>query len=62
MDLMAESDVSCPHCGEAFPLVVDTSVEDQYFIEDCSVCCRPIELRILSRPGEVLEIREAQES
>lgn len=32
----------CPYCGELIELVIDTSVEDQEYIEDCSVCCRPI--------------------
>ncbi len=27
-------------------------------VEDCSVCCRPIELTLLCRPGEILEVRE----
>ena len=27
-------------------------------VEDCSVCCRPIELTLVCRPGEILEVRE----
>lgn len=59
MDLIVETDISCPHCGETFPLSVDTSVSEQSLVEDCSVCCRPINLTILSRPGEILDTREA---
>lgn len=33
---------SCPYCGERFELIVDPSVDDQSYIEDCFVCCRPI--------------------
>ena len=32
----------CPYCGERFELIVDPSVEEQSYIEDCFVCCRPI--------------------
>lgn len=32
----------CPYCGELIEIVIDTSVEHQEYIEDCSVCCRPI--------------------
>lgn len=32
----------CPYCGEAIDIVVDLSVDEQSYIEDCSVCCRPI--------------------
>lgn len=60
MELTVETDVACPHCGESFPLLVDTSVREQSIVEDCSVCCRPINLTILSEPGEILELREAE--
>lgn len=32
----------CPYCGEPIELVVDCSVDDQTYIEDCSVCCHPM--------------------
>ena len=35
---------SCPYCGEPISLLVDCSVEFEEYIEDCSVCCRPIEI------------------
>jgi phage terminase large subunit GpA-like protein len=58
MELMIETDVACPHCGESFPLVVDTSQREQSLVEDCAVCCRPIQLTIRSEPGEIIEVRE----
>jgi hypothetical protein len=35
----------CPYCGEEISMVLDTSVSAQTYIEDCEVCCRPIEIR-----------------
>jgi len=35
-------ETSCPYCGEPIELLVDGSAGDQQYIEDCSVCCRPI--------------------
>lgn len=33
----------CPYCGERIEVVLDLSMGDhQEYIEDCSVCCRPI--------------------
>lgn len=32
----------CPYCGEQIELLVDCSVATQEYVEDCSVCCRPI--------------------
>ena len=35
--------VLCPHCGEPIDVVPDAGGgESQEYIEDCSVCCRPI--------------------
>ena len=39
------AEVSCPYCGETITVFLDLSVESQSYIEDCSVCCRPIRLR-----------------
>jgi hypothetical protein len=36
-------DVTCPHCGEPIDTWPDLGGgERQEYIEDCSVCCRPI--------------------
>ena len=34
--------VTCPCCGEPIELVVDVSLPDQVYVEDCPVCCRPM--------------------
>lgn len=57
MELLVETEISCPHCGESFPLQIDTSLPEQSLIEDCSVCCRPITLSIQCRPGEIMDLR-----
>jgi hypothetical protein len=54
--LISEVDICCPHCGEVFPLAIDTSIREQSFIEDCTVCCRPIQLTVRSRPGEIVRL------
>jgi len=36
----------CPYCGEQIELLVDCSIENQEYVEDCSVCCRPIVVSI----------------
>ena len=38
--------VQCPYCGEPFETLVDLSSGSTSYIEDCAVCCRPIELRL----------------
>jgi hypothetical protein len=34
--------IQCPYCGESIDIAIDCSVGHQQYIEDCSVCCRPI--------------------
>ena len=38
--------LSCPYCGESIELTLDASAGAQRYIEDCSVCCRPIEVTL----------------
>jgi len=38
---------SCPYCGEPIQLIIDCSVAEQEYIEDCQVCCRPIRVQAL---------------
>ena len=59
MELIVETQISCPHCGETFPFNVDTSLAEQSLVEDCTVCCRPINIAIYCRPGELLDVTVA---
>jgi len=34
----------CPYCGEEISMVLDLSVRRQSYVEDCEVCCKPIEI------------------
>jgi Cysteine-rich CPXCG len=38
--------VRCPYCGETFETLVDLSSGSTSYIEDCQVCCRPIEFNL----------------
>jgi hypothetical protein len=38
--------IRCPFCGEAFEAFVDASAGDAAYVEDCPVCCRPIEMTL----------------
>ena len=56
MELIVQTDITCPHCAQVFPLEIDTSQAEQTLIEDCTVCCRPMTLSVECRPGEVLDV------
>jgi len=40
---LIEVALQCPYCWERITLLVDASIEMQEYIEDCEVCCRPID-------------------
>jgi hypothetical protein len=54
MPVLSEEWISCPYCGEGFGILIDDSVAEQEYVEDCQICCRPIALTVLVQPdGEI---------
>ena len=50
--------VQCPYCGERLETRVDLTAGERQYIEDCEVCCRPIELGIeLEDDGALRAVR-----
>jgi len=49
--------VDCPYCGESIELIIDDSIETQQYIEDCSVCCQPIDVYVCIDSGGEIEVR-----
>ena len=43
---MIEHYFDCPHCWETQLKMIDPSVDEQNFIEDCEVCCNPLEFNL----------------
>lgn len=41
----------CPYCGEANEMLVEPAAGTHRYVEDCQVCCRPIEI-LLSVDGD----------
>lgn len=48
--------VTCPYCGETVELAVDASAGSADYVEDCPVCCRPMQVRV-EVEGESLDVR-----
>jgi hypothetical protein len=48
VNLLTEHAISCPYCGERITLLIDASINEQEYIEDCQVCCRPIVLNTMT--------------
>ena len=51
---MIEHFFQCPYCWEEISMLLDTSQNHQKYIEDCEVCCNPIELSITTENNVIL--------
>lgn len=39
---MYEHFFQCPYCWEEISMLLDPSISQQTYVEDCEVCCNPI--------------------
>ncbi len=53
---LPEQRIRCPFCGEAVIVVVDTTPGSQAYVEDCQVCCQPMNLVIEIDDGEIVSV------
>jgi len=44
---MIEHFFQCPYCWEQISMLLEESSEIQNYIEDCEVCCQPIQIEYL---------------
>ena len=51
-------DVVCPCCGEPGTVELEDVEEDDEFVQDCAVCCRPWTVRV--RGGQVTVTPEGE--
>ncbi len=48
----------CPYCLAKISMLLDLSIEGvQTYIEDCEVCCSPIQISFGSEEGELKDFR-----
>jgi transcription elongation factor Elf1 len=50
---MLEHFFQCPYCWEEISMLLDSSITNQSYIEDCEVCCNPIELNVQFKNREL---------
>lgn len=58
-DTVIERSIGCPFCGETISVLLDLSAGDQSYIEDCQVCCRPMEIRFVVDHGGRVNVQVA---
>ncbi len=50
---MVEHFFNCPYCFAEISMLLDLSASPQQYIEDCEVCCNPIEIKLEVIGGEL---------
>lgn len=43
---MQEHFFQCPYCWEEISMLLDPSIPKQQYVEDCEICCNPIEINL----------------
>lgn len=54
---MNEHHFTCPYCWEQISMLLDDSVIYQEYIEDCEVCCNPIQVKVQFQNSEITEFQ-----
>ncbi|MDG4945185.1 CPXCG motif-containing cysteine-rich protein [Weeksellaceae bacterium KMM 9713] len=52
---MIEHFFGCPYCWEEISMLLDPSIAQQSYVEDCEICCNPIEIRLRFEERELIE-------
>ena len=47
--------VACPYCGESYQTAIDLTAGSATFIEDCQICCQPIEIELCLTDGGAVQ-------
>ena len=54
--------VPCPYCGERVELMIDAADDLQHYVQDCPVCCRPMEVSVARDAGCELLVSATRDS
>lgn len=44
--MQTEHFFTCPYCWQQVSILLEAYEEEQHFVEDCEVCCRPINFQV----------------
>ena len=50
---MDEYFFQCPYCWERISMLIDVSQKEQKYIEDCEICCNPIQISLTTENQEI---------
>jgi hypothetical protein len=57
-EALAAVSIRCPYCWESYDSSVDLTGGPGSYVEDCQICCRPIEVTVdVGESGELAGLR-----
>lgn len=54
---MEEHFFQCPYCWEQISMLVDVSQNQQTYIEDCEICCNPIQISVITEQQQIVNFQ-----
>lgn len=54
---MEEHFFQCPYCWQEISMLLDSSIHNETYIEDCEVCCNPIQVSIKFENSELIDFQ-----
>ncbi|MEC3905548.1 CPXCG motif-containing cysteine-rich protein [Tamlana sp. 2201CG12-4] len=54
---MIEHFFTCPYCWEPISMLLDSSISKQTYVEDCEVCCNPIQMIVAFKNAELIDFQ-----
>lgn len=47
----------CPYCWEQISMLIDVSQSQQTYIEDCEICCNPIQISLVIESQQIVNFQ-----
>jgi len=54
---MYEYFFQCLYCWEGISILIDVSLTSQSYIEDCEICCNPIQVSVIVKNREIVSFQ-----
>jgi hypothetical protein len=54
---MDEYFFQCPYCWEQISMLIETTQIEQSYIEDCEICCNPIQISVITENQEIISFQ-----
>lgn len=62
MQALEEQSCQCPYCGELISLLLDCTQAGQAYVEDCPVCCQPMNIDLSSGSEDSIQLILSREN